>query len=143
MGSRHFLLLASLGLVASSSSVTAGIPEPSEKLVYVVPAATQRIAHSPFDHILTFAIPVQIPGASLVPGSYIFRFVTPSTLQVMTAERTRVYSTFFTMRAEGAGFGDPDRERMKLADMEDGPPRIVGWYMPGSIGYEFVYPRRR
>jgi len=143
MRSTHLLLAGGIGVLLSSTSPAARTHESSERLVYVEPAAALPFALSPFDHVLTFTIPVQIPGASLPPGSYIFRFVRPSMLQVMTAMKTRVYATFFTIRAEGDGFGDPDRERMKLAYVEDGPPRIVAWYLPASTGYEFVYPKAR
>ena len=141
MRSTHLLLVGSIGLLVSSTPLAALPHESSERLVYVEPAATQQFAASPLDHVLTFAIPVGIPGANLPPGTYIFRFMTPSVLQVLTAMRTRVYATFFTIRADGAAFGDPDRERMKLAYVENGPPRIVGWYLPGSSGYEFVYAK--
>ena len=136
----RLLLITSLAISATPSSVGAQAESPSRSfLIYVTPTAEQHYYLSPSEHLLIFRIPVQVPGASLPPGSYIFRLVTPSVLQVTNESRSTVYSTFFTLSASGDG--DGGRERIRLAqNPEDDVPRIVGWYLPGGIGYEFTYP---
>jgi len=134
---RHLLLiagLATLGLAPTAAAQTESF------LVYVEPSLKARYSLSPSDHLLMFTMPVQIPGANLPPGAYIFRFITPSTLQVLSATNPKVYAVFFTIRAEG--YGDEHRERIRF-DLAggDNPPRMVGWYLPGSVGYEFLYPK--
>ena len=89
---------------------------------------------------MVFPNAVQIPGASLPPGGYIFKLVTPSLVQVMSASRSMVYATFFALN--DSGDGDTNRQRIKFAQHpEDDLPRIVGWYLPGGTGFEFVYPK--
>ena len=134
------LLIGSLAMSATTHSVGAQ-PESSSRsfLVYVSPA-TEHVNLSSSEHLLIFRIPVQVPGASLPPGPYIFRLLSPSILQVMKADRSTVYTTFFTLSSPGDG--DRARERIQLAqNPEDDVPRIVGWYLPGGIGYEFPYPK--
>jgi len=114
-------------------------PPPGSFLVYVT-QASQSVNLSPSEHLLIFPIAVQIPGAHLQPGPYIFRLVAPSVVQVMSATRSMVYATFFALN--DSGDGDTSRERIKFGqNPEDDLPRIVGWYLPGGTGYEFVYPK--
>src|SRR5439155_24838783 len=63
-------------------------------------------AGSPFEHVLTFSGPVQIPGVSLVAGAYIFRFVTPSVVQVLSGDRSQVYAMFTTVPTLRRGVAD-------------------------------------
>ena len=114
-------------------------PPPGSFLVYVT-QAPQSVNLGPSEHLLVFPMAVQIPGASLAAGPYIFRLITPSLVQVMSATRSKVYATFFALN--DSGDGDSTRERIKFAqNPEDDLPRIVGWYFSGGTGYEFVYPK--
>jgi len=50
---------------------------------------------------LTFSGPVQVPGATLQPGTYRFKLATPtstSVVRVLSRDGRQVYSTFFTKR---------------------------------------------
>jgi hypothetical protein len=108
-------------------------------LVYVAPTL-KGSALSPGEHVLSFNIPVEIPGARLPAGPYIFRVLGPRIVQVQSVTRTKVYATFFTIPASGSG--DESRERIKFELIEeDAPPRIVAWYLPWSEGHQFLYPK--
>lgn len=98
MTSHHVLLIGGLAMFGSSWPAGAQTESPPETfLLYVAPTLKTHYSLSPSDHVLMFSMPVQIPGANLPPGPYIFRFVTPSTLQVMSATQPKVYATFFTL----------------------------------------------
>ena len=133
-------MIGGLALFGSARPVVAEPePPPGSFLVYVT-QASQSVNLSPSEHLLIFPIGVQIPGAHLQPGPYIFRLVAPSVVQVMSATRSMVYATFFALN--DSGDGDTSRERIKFGqNPEDDLPRIVGWYLPGGTGYEFVYPK--
>ena len=133
-------MIGGLAIFGSTRPVVAEPePPPGSFLVYVT-QATQSVNLSPSEHLLIFPITVQIPGAALPPGPYIFRLVTPSLVQVMSATRSMVYATFFALN--DSGDGDTNRERIKFSqNPEDDLPRIVGWYLSGGTGYEFVYPQ--
>jgi len=93
-----------------------------------------------------FDQPVQIPGARLSAGPYIFSLVAPSLLRVTDVTRERVYATFFVIPVSGRDYTDNGLERIKFQQLpEDSPPRIVAWYTSGGTGYEFHYekPKRR
>ena len=129
--------LASTGLTQAATAQTETSPQTI--LVYVA-QTLKHSALSPGEHILSFSMPVEIPGARLPAGPYIFRFVGERILQVQSVTRSRVYATFFTIPSYGKG--DESRERIKFAlTDEDGPPRIVAWYLPWSTGHEFLYPK--
>jgi hypothetical protein len=95
----------------------------------------------PGEHVLTFSQPVEVPGARLFQGTYLFRFMAPTVLQVLTGDRSRVLTAFMTIRAEGDG--DTRRERIKFQETSNGSLRIVGWYLPDGIGYEFLYAKQK
>ena len=111
----------------------------SRTLLVNVTQGPLRLGLRPGEHLLTFGQPVEIPGASLLAGTYLFRLMAPSILQVVSADRSKVITTFMTIPAEGEG--DTRRERIKLQEMNDGSLRIVGWYLPDAIGHEFLYPK--
>jgi len=115
--------------------------EPREFVAFVTPKAKfSGLGQS--EHLLIFDQPVQIPGAKLSAGAYIFNVVMPSLLRVTDDTRARVYATFFVMplyRREE----DDGRERIKFQQMGDESPRIVGWYIPGQTGYEFLYQKSK
>jgi hypothetical protein len=133
-------MIGSLAIFGSTRPVVAQPEAPPGSFLVYVTQASQSVNLAPSEHLLIFPIAVQIPGASLPPGPYIFRLLTPSFVQVMSATRSKVYATFFALNASGDG--DISRERIKFAqNPEDDLPRIVGWYLPGRTGFEFVYPR--
>jgi len=133
-------MIGGLAIFGSARPVVAEPePPPGSFLVYVT-QAPQSVNLGPSEHLLIFPMAVQIPGASLAAGPYIFRLITPSLVQVMSATRSKVYATFFALN--DSGDGDTGRERIKFAQYpEDDLPRIVGWYLSGGTGYEFVYPK--
>lgn len=136
------VLLVAVACVALSRGATAQTETLSRTLlVYVAPTLTGS-ALSPGEHVLSFNIPVEIPGARLPAGPYIFRLLGPSIVQVQSVTRSKVYATFFTIPASGTG--DESRERIKFeVTGEDAPPRIVAWYLPWSTGHEFLYPKSK
>ena len=99
------------------------------------------VVGSSSDHVLTFSGPVQVPGVSLGSGAYLFRFVAPSTIQVLKADRSMVYAMFFvspTLRSEVTSDYAVTARRIKA----DAPPRIITLFLPEtSRGYEFTYPK--
>ena len=132
-------MIGGLAFFGSARPVVAQ-PEPPGSLLVYVTQASQSVNLGPSEHLLIFPMAVQIPGVSLAAGSYIFRLVTPSLVQVLSATRSKVYATFFALN--DSGDGDSTRERIKFAqNPEDDLPRIVGWYLSGGTGYEFVYPK--
>jgi hypothetical protein len=130
------LLIITVAVVGLSRGATA---QTETFLVYV----SQTLKHpglSPGEHVLSFSTPIEIPGARLPPGPYIFRLLGERLVQVQSVTRSKVYATFFTIPSYGTG--DESRERIKFAlTGEDGPPRIVAWYLPWSAGHEFLYPK--
>jgi len=115
---------------------------PSRTFLVNVAPAPPRFAGGPGERFFTFATAVEVPGASLVPGTYLFKLVATSVLQVMSADRSKAYAAFFTIRTDGDGV--TSRERFKFQDFDDGRPlRIVAWYPADSPGYEFQYPKSK
>ena len=99
------------------------------------------IIGAPSDHFLTFNAPVQIPGVSLAPGAYVFRFITRDVVQVLNADRSLVYAMFLTIPASRGEMSD--QYGMKLQRVrDDTPPRITHWFLPNQwTGFEIIYPK--
>jgi hypothetical protein len=135
------LVLISLALLGwSQYAVAQNKLPPRTTLVYVEPSLDQHFSLAPSDHLLVFQAAVQIPGVALPAGAYIFRLLAPSVVQVMSANRTKVYATLLTI--PNSGIGNKRRERIEFElDPQDDPPKILGWYLADDTGHSFVYPK--
>jgi hypothetical protein len=95
--------------------------------------------------ILTFSGPVQIPGATLPAGSYVFKLADIAgnrhVVQVFDKDEKKIYTTMLAIPNERL---EPSDEPVILfAERSSGSPQAVKvWFYPGDrIGNEFVYPR--
>jgi hypothetical protein len=95
----------------------------------------------------TFSGPVEIPGAALPAGKYVFRIADPETsrtvVQVASADGKRVYGMFFSRAAERQTAAN-DAEVRFMESPRGVPPAIRTWWYPGErTGREFVYPKQQ
>ena len=95
--------------------------------------------------ILTFSGPVQIPGATLPAGSYVFKLADISgnrhVVQVFDKDEKKIYTTMLAVPNQRL---DPsDKPIVLFSERASGSPQAVKvWYYPGeTIGNEFVYPK--
>jgi hypothetical protein len=139
----HALLIVVAAIVVASQgrAFAQADWEQQEFIAVVHPGALKASGGlSTGERMLAFDRPVQIPGAKLFPGAYIFRMVTPGLLQVTDPTRAKVYTTFFVIpiyRRED----DDGLERVKFQQAGDEPLRMVAWFIPGQTGYEFPYQK--
>jgi hypothetical protein len=95
--------------------------------------------------ILTFSGPVQIPGATLPAGSYVFKLADLSgnrhVVQVFDKDEKKIITTLLAIPNERL---DPADDPVVLfSERPAGSPQAVKvWFYPGErIGNEFVYPK--
>ena len=95
--------------------------------------------------ILTFSGPVQIPGATLPAGSYVFKLAdipgNRHVVQVFDKDEKKIYTTMLAVPNQRL---DPsDKPVVLFSERATGSPQAVKvWYYPGeTIGNEFVYPK--
>jgi hypothetical protein len=94
----------------------------------------------------TFNQPVELPGVTLPPGSYIFRFVDATTgkkvMQVQAKDASnKTYGMFLTISAQRPQPSD-DAELRFLETPAGQPAAVKTWWYPGNtIGREFIYPK--
>jgi hypothetical protein len=95
--------------------------------------------------ILTFSGPVQIPGATLTAGSYVFKLADLAgnrhVVQVFDKDEKKIIATLLAIpneRLEAA-----DEPVVLFSERPAGSPQAVKvWFYPGNrIGNEFVYPK--
>lgn len=99
-----------------------------------------KIAGSDTDHFVTFEVPVEIPGVGLAPGRYVFRFIAPTVVQVLSGDRSQVYAMFLTSPTSRITLSDGHDMTFERT-RDDAPIRLVAWFLPyQSIGYQPVYP---
>jgi len=96
------------------------------------------------ERVLMFDRPVQIPGARLSAGPYIFRMMAPGLLQVADTSRQKIYATFFVIPVYRRDGNDNGLDRIKFQDTgDDESLRIVAWYTADGNGYEFPYKKEK
>src|SRR4051794_23664193 len=95
--------------------------------------------------ILTFSGPVQIPGATLPAGSYVFKLAdipgNRHVVQVFDKDEKKIYTTMLAVPNQRL---DPsDKPIILFSERATGSPQAgKGWDYPGgTIGNEFVYPK--
>src|SRR5262245_52058841 len=95
--------------------------------------------------IFTFSGPVQIPGATLAAGTYVFKLADLNgnrhVVQVFDKDEKKVYGTILAIPDQKL---EPSDEPMVMfAERPAGTPQAVkAWFYPGdTIGNEFVYPK--
>ena len=96
----------------------------------------------------TFNQPVALPGVTLPPGKYMFRFVDTTSsrrvVHVMDAAGKKSYAMLMTLPNELNGIV-PDRPEVRFGETRAGVPyALQAWWYPGdSIGREFIYPKHQ
>jgi hypothetical protein len=94
----------------------------------------------------TFNQPVEMPGVTLPPGTYVFRFVDGTTgrkvMQVQAKDASnKTYGLFLTISAQRPKASD-DAELRFLETPAGQPTAVKTWWYPGNtIGREFIYPK--
>ena len=94
----------------------------------------------------TFNQPVELPGITLPPGTYIFRFIDATTgrkvMQVQAKDMSsKNYGMFLTINAQRPRASD-DAELRFLETPAGQPAAVKTWWYPGNtMGREFIYPK--
>jgi len=93
----------------------------------------------------TFSAPVEVPGAALPAGTYMFKLADTlgnrNVIQVFSKDGSRVYSTFFAIPDER--LTPTDKPVVTFEETPAGTPEAIkAWFYPGdTTGHEFVYPK--
>lgn len=134
-----------MALIVAATTVEAqrqrGTPRFKEE-IQVTPDRRPEVRGSAgVDHFMTFSGPVALPNVSLASGTYVFRVDSAQTIQVMNADKSRLYAWVHTTSVKR------DRETRNYeiwfgAPMVEGSPStITAWFRPGQReGYAFMYP---
>ena len=94
----------------------------------------------------TFNQPVEMPGVTLPPGTYIFRFADSSSsrsvMQVQAKDASnKQYGFFLTISAQRPRASN-EAELRFLETPAGQPAAVKTWWYPGNtIGREFIYPK--
>jgi hypothetical protein len=96
---------------------------------------------------LTFSGPVQIPGATLPAGTYLFQLAAPDSarhvIMVSSKDGSKVFGMFMTIPNDR--LDTPDENVVMFGESPAGTPQAVqAWWYPGDrTGEEFIYPKNQ
>jgi hypothetical protein len=116
--------------------------------MFMTLSAAPVYAQGPIDSRteFTFNTPVELPGVTLPPGTYVFRFADATTsknvMQVLAKDSTnKTYGMFLTISAQRPK--PSDEAELRFMETPAGAPAAVKtWWYPGNtIGREFIYPK--
>lgn len=95
---------------------------------------------------LTFSAPVELPGVTLQPGTYVFRLAdTPSrnVVQVLANDEKDIIGQWLFVQAQRPDVTGETVITFKET-REGAMPAVQYWYYPGEkIGKEFIYPKEQ
>lgn len=95
---------------------------------------------------ITISQAVQVPGAVLQPGKYVFILMNSSSdrhiVEVRSEDGKKLYTTFFATRA--TRLKPTGKVTLTFYEMPEGQPQAVRqWFWPGDLdGQEFLYPHK-
>ena len=95
--------------------------------------------------ILTFSGAVQVPGATLPAGSYVFKLAdipgNRHVVQVFDKDEKKIYTTMLAIPNER--LEPSDKPVVLFSERASGSPQAIKvWFYPGNrVGNEFVYPK--
>lgn len=94
---------------------------------------------------LTFSAPVELPGITLQPGTYLFRLADSQSnrhiIQVLSQDEKQIHATILAIPAERLEVTGENVVTFKET-AEGRTPAVQYWYYPGDkIGHEFLYPK--
>lgn len=96
---------------------------------------------------LTFSGPVQIPGATLAPGTYMIKLADPDTgrevIQVWNEAGDKLFATLLTMQDQLLEPAPNDEPVVLFSERPSGEPQAVkAFFYPGyRYGHQLVYPQ--
>ena len=98
------------------------------------------------DTYFTFSQPVELPGATLPAGRYLFVLAdSPSNrhvVRVMSEDRQKLHATLMAIPYYSTGKPADEPQVRFMEGPETGPQAVKIWFYPGrSVGHEFIYPR--
>ena len=97
--------------------------------------------------IFTFSQPVELPGVTLPAGTYAFKVLDSladrNIVQVWDKDQKKLYGTFLAIPDYTPN--PSNKTIIKFSERTPGAPKAVKeWFYPGeSMGWEFVYPKKR
>lgn len=96
---------------------------------------------------LTFNEPVQVPGATLPAGTYVFKLADSQSdrtiVQVFNADRTKLITTILAI--PDYKMKTPSKTVISFDERPSGQPEALrAWFYPGdNFGVQFVYPKQK
>jgi hypothetical protein len=130
--------LVVIALLGSWPAVDARTKDPSKFYITMTGHHTQAAGAA--TDTMRFSVPVQVSRAILPAGTYRFRFLTPTLVQVTSLDGTRMYGTFTTVPITRNI--PPNRGQVKFQNIGAQPLRLIAWYMSGdAAGNQPLYPK--
>jgi hypothetical protein len=96
---------------------------------------------------VTFGEPIQIPGAVLPAGTYVFKLMDSQSdrniVQIFNADETHLFATILTIPDYRPN--PSDKTVLSFDERPVGQPEALeSWFYPGdNYGQEFVYPKQK
>lgn len=125
------IALASAGVFGT----TAAAQQPLE---YKVTVAAEAVKGAANDYFVTLSGPVHLPDVTLAAGTYVFKLLDSSMIQVGSTDRSEVYTMFFTTPVQRRGT-EEDYEVTLVARGATAPPRVKEMFLGRTLGFEPVY----
>jgi LPXTG-motif cell wall-anchored protein len=116
-------------------------------LAFAVPMMCTTASAQTWDKkvYFTFSGPVEIPGATLPAGKYLFHLADPNSgrqvLQVQSADGKKVFGMFFGVPVERTQASDDPEVRFLEAPAGVPPAIATVWYAGEKMGRELIYPK--
>lgn len=98
------------------------------------------------DTFFTFSQAVELPGATLPAGTYLFKLADGASnrhiVRVMSQDQSTLHTTLLAIPNYSLDKASDKPQVRFMEGPETGPQAVKVWFYPGrTIGHEFIYPR--
>jgi hypothetical protein len=109
------------------------------------PFATAQAMNPDRKTLLTFSAPIEVPGATLEAGKYMFKLADPMSsrhvVQIFNEDGSKLITTLLTIPDRRLD-ATPDPVVTFIETPAATPAAIKSWFYPGALtGDEFIYPK--
>lgn len=125
-----FALFAAVLCAGAAHAADTASKTPSAKYYVTVDGHIAPVNGNSLEATLTFSHDIQVPGATLPAGTYLFTLVSSNTMRITSEDRSKLYTTFSTTPVSRAR--RVNRAQLRFERMPDGSTRLIGLYPDGS-----------
>jgi hypothetical protein len=125
-------------VAVATAAVLATTAAAQPPLDYTVTVSGHIVKGAPNDHFVTTSGALHLPDVTLPAGTYVFKALDSSIIQVRSVDGAQVYTMFFTLPVP-RGAEDAEYAVVLASRGPGAPPRVERMFLGRTLAFEPLY----